>query len=404
MRALLVATGIAALLHAGGGIRSASAQSSVTPLEITAAGRPPAGWSFTPAIDYAFVWDSNVLMENVGSTIVSEQLHVIKPRGALSFVGRRGQLSGVYGGAFAQHPNLSSLNSFDQRGSVGGTRVLSRRMSLSGGYSMIVAPTTELVELVGVPFSRVGSQRQDARAGLSTTLSRKTSLSTSYRFQKVDFDDELADLTVLNGGYSHGASVGLRHSLSERLAFTTDYFADRATFINGSSFTVQNGRAGVAYAINIDTSVYGSAGVSYLGAVAGRESRIGPSLEVGLTREFRATTLSVSYHRSYVPSYGFGGTSDNEELRTTVRMPLTQRLFTRSALSFRRNQPLELTQSDLTLRTLWYHASLGYVLTDWARVEGYTSGSRQQVDRPDGRVNRYTFGVQITAATTTRIR
>lgn len=404
MRALLIATGIAAVLHAGGEIRPASAQSSVTPLELAAAGQPPAGWSFTPAIDYAFVWDSNVLMENVGSPIVDEQLHVLKPRGVLSFVGRRDELSASYGGAFVQHPNLSSLNSFDQRAAVGAKRLLSRRMSLSGGYSIIAAPTTELVELVGVPFTRVGSQRQDARAGLSTTLSRKTELTTSYRFQRVDFDDQLDNLTILNGGHAHGGSVGVKHALTERLALTTDYFMDRATFVNGSTFTVQNGRAGFAYAINVDTNVYGSAGASYLGAVAGRESRIGPSIEVGVLREFRSTTLSVSYHRSYVPSYGFGGTSDNEELRTTVRMPITQRLFTRSALSFRRNQPLELTQGDLTLRTLWYHGSLGYVLNDWARLEAYTSGSRQQVDRPDGRVNRYTFGVQITAALTTRIR
>jgi hypothetical protein len=71
-------------------------------------------------------------------------------------------------------------------------------------------------------------------------------------------------------------------------------------------------------------------------------------------------------------------------------------------LSFRRNEPLDI--NELALRSMWFHSSVGFVLTDWARIEGYTAGSRQHIARPDGRVNRYTFGIQITAATTTRIR
>ena len=400
MRRLLVLAMAVATAHFGA--PAAAAQSSVTPLELPASGTTPGGWSFTPAIDYALVWDSNVLMENVGSTIVSEQVHVLKPRGTLGMIARRGSFSASYSGAFVQHPTLSSLNSYDQRVAVNGTRLLTRRTSIFAHYSALSSPTTELVELVGVPFSRVGSERQDVRAGIGTQLSRRTELRSSYRYQKIDFDQSLDELTLLNGGYSHGGTLGLKHGLTQRWALTADYYLDRATFVSGSTFMVQNGWAGLEYAIDADTRVFGSGGTSYLSAVDGRPARTGPALQVGVSRDVHPATLTAGYTRSFVPSYGFGGTSNNEELRVAVRMPFAQRWFTQSAVSFRRNEPLE--QRDLALRSLWFHGSLGYLLTNWARVEGYTSGSRQSIARPDGRVNRYTFGVQVTAATTTRIR
>ena len=400
MRVFFVIALLAALVHVNA--PAALAQSSVTPLELAAVAEPPPGWSFTPAIDYALVWDSNVLMENVGSTIVGERVHVIKPRGSLGFVGRRGDFHVNYGGAFVQHPTLSSLNSFDQRLSATATHLLSRRTSISGYYGAQTAPTTELVELVGVPFTRVGSERHEARAGMSTRLSRKTEFGATYRFQRISFNQELDALTILNGGHSHGGTMGLKHALDDRLAITADYHIDRATFVNGASFSVQNGWAGLEYAINANTRVFGSGGTSYLSGVDGRPSRTGPAMQVGLSREVDDATIGVNYSRSYVPSYGFGGTSNNEELRTTLRLPITRRVFTNAAVSFRRNEPLEL--SELTLRSTWFHASVGYLLTDWARLEGYTAGSRQTIARPDGRVNRYTFGIQVTAATTTRIR
>jgi hypothetical protein len=400
MRLLLHLTLLAIAAHLGA--PAAHAQSSVTPLELPAAAEPPAGWSFTPALDYALVYDSNVLMENVGSTIVSERLHVLKPRVSFGFVGRRGDLNANYAGALVSHPTLTSLNSYDQRLTVGSTRLLSRRTSISGHYGYQSAPTTELVELVGVPFTRVGSQRHEARAGISTRLSRRTELNTTYRFQNIAFDENLNPLTVLNGGHSHGGTLGLKHALSERFSLTADYFIDHATFLNGSSFAVQNGWAGVEYAIDEATRVYGSAGAAYLGAVDDRPARFGPATQAGISRDVQDATVGVDYTRAYVPSYGFGGTSNNQELRATLRLPLSQRWSTQSALSFRRNEPLEV--NGLPLRSMWFHASVGYLLTDWARLEAYTAGSRQHIDRPDGKVNRYTFGIQISAATTTRIR
>ena len=400
MRRLLILAIAVAMSHVSAA--AAGAQSSVTPLELPATATPPAGWSFTPAIDYALVWDSNVLLENVGSPIVSEQVHVIKPRGTLGMVARRGTFDASYSGTFVQHPTLSSLNSYDQRLAVNGTRLLTRRTSMFAAYSTLSSPTTELVEFVGAPFLRIGSERHDIRTGVASQLSRKTELRGSYRFQRIDFDQDLLPLTLVNGGHSHGGTVGIKHALTGRLALTGDYFMDRATFVSGSTFIVQNGLAGLQYAFNAETRVFGSGGVSYLSAVEDRPSRVGPSIQVGLSRDVHPATLTVGYTRSFVPSYGFGGTSDNEDFRAALRMPLAARWFTQSAVSFRRNDPLR--EGGRPLRTLWFHGSIGYLLSDWARVEGYTSGSRQNLALVGGRINRYTFGVQVTAATTTRIR
>jgi hypothetical protein len=381
---------------------AAHAQTSVTPLDFAVVGPTPAGWSFTPTLDYAFMWDSNVLIENQVSDPIGEQLHVIKPRGSAHFDGRRGKFAAHYSGAFVQHPTFSSLNSYDQRLGLNATRMATRRVSLFADYGAAAVPTTELVELAGVPFARIGTRRQDLRAGTTAHLTRTTELTAAYRFEWVDFDQDPNEITYLNGGYSHGGHAGLRHRITERVALIADYDLQRAAMANGSEFSLQNSSGGAEYQLSEHVRVFGSAGVSYLAGVDGRPAQVGPAVRVGVSRTVEMTQVGVTYLRSYVPSYGFGGTSDNEELTTHVYMPLARRFFTRGGFSVRRNEPL--AAEDLTLNSLWFHGSVGYVLSDWARVEAFSAGSRQDIDRPGGRVNRYTFGVQITATTTARIR
>jgi hypothetical protein len=145
--------------------------------------------------------------------------------------------------------------------------------------------------------------------------------------------------------------------------------------------------------------------VSYLGAVGDRPAHLGPSLRLGIARRVGQTEMGVSFTRAFVPSYGFGGTSDNEDLTARARMPLARRLFLNSSASLRRNEPLATaTSAGFELRSLWLYGSVGYVLTDWMRVEAFTAATRQRSDQPGGRMNRYQLGLQITAAPTMRMR
>ena len=61
-----------------------------------------------------------------------------------------------------------------------------------------VSPTTDLVEVAGVPFTRTGTRQNDFTASITGTLTKTIQLSGSYHFQWVEFDnpDELGIRTA----------------------------------------------------------------------------------------------------------------------------------------------------------------------------------------------------------------
>jgi hypothetical protein len=362
----------------------------------------PAGWSFTPAMDYAFVWDSNVLWENVGSDIVAEPMHILKPNGVLSFNNRRTTFDAQYSGAFVQHVELASLNSYDQNLTVNASRQLTRRSTWFARHSATLSPTTELVELVGVPFMRIGVHREDLRTGVELLLDRRTTISSSYNLQWVAFDSD-SELLRLRGGHNQGGNVELRRALTDRLFLAGEFDLQLSQIRDGREFTTQNSWGGVEYRFSEYVQASGGLGVSRLSGAEGQPARTGPAVRLGLSRTTPNALMSVQFSRSYVPSYGFGGTSDNQELTTRLRVPITRRLVTNSSLSLRRNDPLD-GNSTYSLRSLWFHTGLGYQVLDWMWVEGFTGIARQMSNQVDGRINRHQFGVQVTAAKTTRIR
>lgn len=373
------------------------------PSTMPVADQQPAGWSVTPALDYAFVWDSNVLFENVGSDIVSEGVHMLKPNGALAFRNRRTMFGAQYIGAFAQYPTLASLNSYDQRLTVNALHQMTRRTSWFIRHGATVTPTTELLELVGVPFTRIGVHRQDLRTGITTLLGRTTTLSTSYNFQWVDFRPDADDVLILAGGHNHGATVSLSRTITRRASLTGEYDIQRASVVDGGQFNVHNSRAGVEYQISEPLQIFGGIGISSLDGSEGVPARRGPSVRLGLQHRTPAAEVGVLFSKAYTPNYGFGGTTDNEELTARLRVPVTRRVVTSGSVSLRRNEPLN-TDVGFFLRSLWFHGSVGYLLNDWVRIEAFSSGARQMSDQPDGRINRYQLGIQVTAATTARIR
>lgn len=397
---LLVIAFVGALAHVGA--PAVLAQTTISPIDERIAREPRTGWSFTPGLDYAFVWDSNILFANtVSDNIIEERVHVVRPRGELAYVGRRSGLTLSYDGSFLQHLAFGSLNSYDQRLTLHTTHQLSRRSSWFARYEAATSPTTELVELVGVPFARIGTRHQNVATGLEMKLRRTTEATVSYRLQLVDFAQDLTLNDLLNGGYSHGGSFSLKHQRTRRLALTGNYDVDFASVVDGQEFTLQNSSGGVEYAVSDAISTFAAAGVSYLGGVTGAVGRMGPALRLGLATNISPAVVSVTYSRAYVPSYGFGGTSDNEELISRVHFPIARRAYASAALALRTNEPLS---KDLKLRSTWFYGSVGYRLADWMQLEAFTSGTRQRTDRPGGRLNRYRVGLQLSTATTTRIR
>jgi hypothetical protein len=368
-----------------------------------AAAPPSAGWTLTPSLGLASAWDDDVLLRGDREDTPSDLVSTVNPRAEIGFTGRRGQFAASYSGAFRMHRDLSTLNSYDQYGSLSARRTVSRRVALFVRSATSVAPTTELTELVGIPYARTGSTVQTLRGGAEAALSKRTSVIGAYIFQDVRFNerDQLADL--LRGGHSNGASVSVRRTLTNRTTFTADYTLQHANVASDTeSFTIQNASGGAEHALSETVLVYGAVGMSRVGVSDGSRPRTGPSVRAGLTRQFQNAAVALSYSRSFVPSFGFRGTTTNEEFTARLRVPLSRRAYTHGGLSWRRNMPL--AAGELSLRSRVADVAVGYVIQRWAHVEAFFQDTSQTIDRPGGMMNRHRVGFQLVTTAPMRIR
>ena len=381
---------------------AALAQESNFVQEAAADLQAPPGWSFTPSLAAGSGWDDNVLVHGNGDVAPGDVQSILNPRATLDFNSPKGQLSASYEGGIVFYRDLNELNTFDQRGSFFGRRMLSKHTALFVRNSAASAPSTELVQLVGVPFVRIGSRLEDLRAGVETSFTKYTSAIVSYDFQWVDFDQSAPGASALLGGHSHGASLALRHRLNPRLALTGDYALQHAVLRDGETFDVENSSVGIEYKLSESTRMFAAGGISRLGVTQFSTDRTGPAWRMGLIHNHRRASVDLHYSRSFVPSYGFGGTMQNEEVTGRLQLPLGRRLYTSSALSWRSDDPL--IAGDLPLRSFWVEGSIGYAVTPWVRLEGFYSGTHQAIDRPGGVLDRNRIGFQVITAKPVRIR
>ena len=151
-----------------------------------------------------------MLIKGEGDEAVGDLLNVVNPRADIGFNGRRGQFDASYDGAFLLYHDLSTLNSYDQHASVSARRRISPHVTLFARNSFALVPTTQTVELVGVPFLRTGSTIDDLQSGVEAALSKRTTMTATYNFQWVRFDADPTFADQLRGGHSNGGSVSLR--------------------------------------------------------------------------------------------------------------------------------------------------------------------------------------------------
>jgi hypothetical protein len=385
------------------GPATASAQESN--LVTTPGANPLAGpgWSLTPSLTYAGVYDDNVLVRGGNNDAPADYLNVLNPALSADYNGRRSQFSASYDGAFLLYRDLSTLNSYDQHGWLYGRRMLTRRVALFVRNTMASVPTTELAELVAVPFVRTGSRLDDLQGGVEVAFSKRTSLSASYDFEWVDFDHSQPGAEGLLGGHSSGGTANLRHALNARVTFLFDYKLQHAIVATiGQTFDVQNGGVGLEYKLSDRTFVSASGGISHLASTETATSRTGPAVRVTLAHHVHRADVTLDYSRMFIPSYGFGGTMQNEEADARLRVPLARRVYVQGGVSWRRNDPL--TELEFPLRSVWLEGTLGYAMTQWARLEVFYGGTHQDTDQPGGELDRNRFGLQIVTAKPVRIR
>ncbi len=371
-----------------------------------AAQGPISGWTVTPSLLFSRTYDDNVLLRGPGDQTIEDYIDIVNPRGEIAYHGVRTDFSARYDGAFLAYQRSNGLDSYDQHGGLTARRRMSKRNALFFSANVQQSPTTELLQFVGVPYLRVGSFSDDVSGGLETLVSKRLSIVTTGHYQQVTFDQNQFS-TLLFGGYNVGAGVGLRERLTARTTLTADYDYQRATIGSEADlFAVHNAIAGLDHQLTENVHVFAAGGFSRLDVSTVGPPRVAPSWRLGLSDHYRATVIDVGFSRSYVPSFGFGGTLQSEEASASIKMPLTRRVYAQAVASWRKEDALVFNVPEL--RSTWIQVAIGYTARTWMRVEGYYASTHQNVGvlppgSPEALMAHDQIGVQLIAAKPVRI-
>jgi hypothetical protein len=362
------------------------------------------GWVFTPSLAVGGSWDDNVLLANAGDNPPRDYATPINPSIGLDYQGRRTRLSSGYEGSFTIYRTLSELNSSDHRLRLFVQHRPTRRLTLFAQESFARSPTTDALELAGIPFYRIGSRTNTGGGGFEATLAKHTALRGAYAIQTVRFEFDSRIRQELQGGHDHDILLSLGQALSPRLTLGGQYELRRAVVSGGlDRFNIHNGSMTLSYQPRPTLTVSGALGVARLGAALTHAERTGATVQAAVAHRGRRATVSASYQRSFIPSFGFGGTSQNEELGANVHVPFARgRAYAEGSVTWFDNEPLE--PGVPTLRSLWVSATTGYRATRWLSLEAYYSGAQQHIQRPGGDLDRNQVGFRVVAVKPVRLR
>jgi hypothetical protein len=365
------------------------------------------GWSFTPGVSTGVVYDNNVSLSDASATTgrtPSDQLFLVQPFGRLEYNAARTVFSTAYRGFFRRYMELDQLNAFEQRADFSLRRLATRRVTFLFSNNFSDVPTTDDVELNGVPFSRTGT-RTNALAGTVTgRLTQFTDLSVRYENTWVTFDQGPEVNTFLRGGYVNGVRADLSRRLNERVSAGGEYSFRFANLNEGTrKVAFQDFGGNVKYSVGRHTSASASAGISHLVDKEFDDTRTGPYIRLSIAHQMARATVGAAFDRSFVPSFGFGGSNRSQELTGYVAMPFQRnRLYLQASGSWRRSEPL--IETSLELDTIRLRGTLGYSATRWLRGETFYTYSRQDSIVTGGEVDRHRLGLQLVISQPMRIR
>lgn len=366
------------------------------------AGRTP-GLTFTPGLSLGTVFDSNVALAAVSPTkrqAESDRLLLAEPFVQLDLVTRRTELSGGYQGYVRRYMDFDQLNGFDQHGHATLRRLVSKRTTFLFTEDYARVPTTDELEVNGIPFSRTGSRRNALAGQVIARLTKFTDLSVKYDNTWVRFD---RTDSLLTGGAVNGLTTRLARRLAERVTVGAEY-AVRLADLNEGTRQLTFHDAGGAAEVGIGPRTTASLGLGYslLDDRSRHEHRTGPYVRASLTRDTERAIVGAAFERMFVPSFGFGGSSQSQQVRGFVRMPLDRnRLYLQGSASWRRTDPF--VAKELPLDTTLLRSTLGYAAARFLRVEGYYAFTRQDSRIAGGKVNRQRVGAQVVISQPMRI-
>jgi hypothetical protein len=370
------------------------------------------GWVFTPSIAAGVSWDSNVLLIDPDSNPPGDYGSPFSPSASLDYTGKYTRFSSGYSGSFVRYRTLDSLNSFEQSFRAMMERRVNARLSFFGDETLTMAPTTDVLHLSGVPFYRVGSRSNSVEGGIQTAFDKHTTLRGAYQLHSVAFDVNNLLGTQLQGGHAHEITMTLNHEVSRHLTIGGEYEFTRAIVNSqtalGSSgpedrFNMNTGTVTAQYEVASGTMLSGGLGVAQIGAGLSHQARTGPEWSAGISQHVGRGLVAARYRKSHVPSFGFGGTFQNQELTANVHVPIGRtRAYTDGIVSWLNNEPLDTFQPSL--QTMWLTGNVGYAATRWLALEGFFDRTQQDSQRAGGQLQRNQLGFRVVAAKPVKLR
>ncbi len=410
-RPALVGLAAAALLSVGN--RGAIAQEAVADNGRPAEQNQP-GWTLIPTVGLGEMYDDNIsLFSAVNAATVQDNGDYVSnvfPAASLRYAGKHSDFDTGYHGSLLAYRTFSALNRWDQGGFLTLKRQESVRLKWEADASLAAVPSTDFIDLGGIPYRHVGTLEGLGGGSLSYRLSRTSTISGGYRYQSVSFDRSQADTSsplVLRGGHVQQGDASVRHAFTGRLALGVDYtFRHSSVLGDVEHFNIHLAQAAIDYDLSRLWIVHGGAGVVHLQSTAFTAARSGPSWLLGVERHGQRSTVHLKYQRSYVPSLGFGGTVSSQEFGggLFLILPGTRRFYTSHSVSLRDNQPLTRIDQQLPLRSWRSTSILGWEARPWVRLEAFYSHTRQDTHLVGGILNRNRIGFQIVTSKPVRLQ
>jgi hypothetical protein len=361
------------------------------------------GWTFTPGVIVGALYDTNVAIASpdVNKKTASDKLLQLEPFGQLEYFSPRTMLSTGYQGALRRYFDLGSLDGTDHRAFMTLRERVTRRVTVFANDNYAQVPSTDQLQLNGLPFQRTGARYNSLAAGVETRLTRTTDFVSRYESTWVDF---VRKDTLLTGGVVNGLHGEVTHRFNDRASAGGEYGVRWSDLNQGTrQQAFQDGGGVFRYRTGSQTTFEAAAGVAHLLDRTTHITKTGPFARLGLTHRADRATFGVDYSRSYVPSLAFGGTNQSQEARGYIQMPLNRnRLYVQEAAAWRRTDPFVTT--ELALDSIFLHTVFGYAVQKWFRVEGYHSFTTQDNRVAAGRISRHVAGVQFVVSEPVRIR
>lgn len=158
------------------------------------------------------------------------------------------------------------------------------------------------------------------------------------------------------------------------------------------------------YQVASGTTVSGGFGLAVMGAGLTHEARTGPEWHAAFSQKTGRSVVSAGYERSYIPSFGFGGTFQNQQWDANIHTPFGHsRAYVNGGVLWMNNDPLDITDQS-SLRTLWLSGSVGYYLARWLSLEGFYGHTQQDAQRPGGQLTRNQIGFYVVASKPMKLR